>query len=118
MNERKIDFVTIHDQCLHEAEKAFLTGKKAQYSLEECLRSAISMYLTRKCDLRWGLDSSELPVELLYPDREDRYIAKSERMRAVTIISESFAQLPVQDNFKWSEFTLWLSYVQYEIEGP
>ena len=118
MNENKIDIVSVHNDCLKYAEDAFLSAKKARYSFSECMRSAIAMYLITKCKLKRGFETSELPLELMYPDNEDRYIAKSERMRALTIISENFANLPIEDSIEWSEFSLFLAFVQYEIEGP
>ena len=67
--------------------------------------------------LRYGLAHTELPIEQVYPEIHDRYIAVQERNRALSILASSFEEMDWEGKVDVPEVALFLALVQNEIEG-
>lgn len=109
-------------ESLEAACKAFNGAE--ELSIEERMGRAILAYValravkTAKDGLKHGLPSSELPLEIMYPDIHDRYIAVQERRRAINVITECFEDIGTEILTERSELALFLALIQGEIEGP
>lgn len=118
MNEPvKTNPPTIDEAAVREAMSAFYAHERLGEGILSCMGAAIQTYLHHTAKLKNGLPTTELPVHEVYPDIHDRYIALQERQRALTIISEAFADVQWNENADPAEFSLFLALIQHEIEG-
>ena len=105
------------------ALRAYRKCRESGTDETECIGRAIMAYamagiIKTHHSLKFGLTQTELPLEEIYPDIQDRYIAVHERNRALAILSSSFEEMDWNGSVDVSEFALFLALVQNEIEGP
>ena len=106
--------------ALQEACATYMLHALNGELIAECMGKAILTYANHasaKRNLKHGLVASEMPLEVLYPDIHDRYIAAQERRRAIGIISECLNEIGPDEFHDISELKLFLALVQGEIEG-
>ena len=107
---------------LSQALKSFKFWQEQGASEAECLARAMFSYavndiVKHRVDMKFGLSHTEKPLEEIYTDIEERYIAIQERNRALAILSNNFEDIDWQGSVDAAEIALFMALVQAEIEG-